>query len=151
MKRTLLSTGNRVAHDGRTVPFFDHALAGSNWIAVDCGAAFEDAAGIVSRERPDLLVIVDAATMDTEPGTFCRPPIDANDRLPASTHGLPPAVCSREHRVRRRRNHPHRYRAGGLITRQGMIFGGRRGGLRAERTRWPESDLDEIPKDEFRL
>ena len=89
MKRTLLSTGNRVAHDGRTVPFFDHALAGSNWIAVDCGAAFEDAAGIVSRERPDLLVIVDAATMGTEPGTFCRPPIDANDRLPASTHGLP--------------------------------------------------------------
>ena len=89
MKRTLLGVGNRSAYDDRTVPVCDHALAGSNWIAVDLGIAFENAAGIVFRERPDLLVIIDTATMGTEPGTFCRPPIDANDRLPAYTHGLP--------------------------------------------------------------
>jgi len=49
----------------------------------------ENATGIVAREQPDLLVVVDAATMDEKPGTFCRLPIEAQDRMLASTHGLP--------------------------------------------------------------
>ena len=85
----LLGVGNRLSHDDGVGPVVAQALADSDWIATDCGTALENTSGIVSRERPDLLVIVDAAFMGMEPGTFCRLPIGANDRMLASTHGLP--------------------------------------------------------------
>ncbi|MCK5247165.1 hypothetical protein KAR02_09715 [Candidatus Bipolaricaulota bacterium] len=51
----------------------------------------ESATDIVFRVQPDLLVIVDAARMGTEPGSFRRLPIGTNDRVPASTYGLFPS------------------------------------------------------------
>jgi len=88
-KRMLLGVGNRLSHDDGVGPYVAQALAPSDWIAIDCGIALENASGIVSREKPDLLVIVDAAMMNEEPGTFLRLPIQANDRMLVSTHGLP--------------------------------------------------------------
>ncbi|TFH11830.1 MAG: hydrogenase 3 maturation endopeptidase HyCI [Candidatus Atribacteria bacterium] len=89
MKRMLLGVGNRLSHDDGVGPFVAQSLADSDWIAMDCGTALENASGIVSREKPDLLIIVDAAVMGEEPGTTLRLPIQANDRMLASTHGLP--------------------------------------------------------------
>ncbi len=54
-------------------------LSESSWSAVDCGPLLENAAGIVSRERPDRLVIADAARMGLPPG----------ERVLVSRHGLP--------------------------------------------------------------
>ena len=88
-KRMLLGVGNRLSHDDGVGPTVAQALDHSDWIAIDCGTALENASGIVSREKPDLLVIVDAAMMNEEPGTVLRLPIQANDRMLASTHGLP--------------------------------------------------------------
>ncbi len=64
-------------------------LAGSEWIAVDCGLALENAAGIVRREQPDLLVIVDAACMKLAPGEVRRLSRPATEQMLVSTHGLP--------------------------------------------------------------
>ena len=89
MKRMLLGVGNRLSHDDGVGPVVAQTLADSDWIAIDCGTALENVTGIVSRERPDLLVIVDAAHMNTAPGTFRRLPIGGNDCMLASTHGLP--------------------------------------------------------------
>jgi len=89
MKRMLLGVGNRLSRDDGVGPTVAQALADSDWISIDCGTALENTTGIVSRNRPDLLVIVDAAHMGMEPGTFRRLPIQANDRMLASTHGLP--------------------------------------------------------------
>ncbi len=89
MKCMLLGVGNRLSHDDAAGPTVASALADSDWISIDCGTALENATGIVAREKPDLLVIVDAATMDQSPGTICLLPIAANDRMLASTHGLP--------------------------------------------------------------
>jgi hydrogenase 3 maturation protease len=56
---------------------------------VDCGPALENASGLVVRESPDLLVVVDAARMGLAPGSIRRVPLPARDRMLASTHGLP--------------------------------------------------------------
>ena len=89
MKRMLLGVGNRLSHDDGVGPVVAQALADSDWIAIDCGTSLENATGIVSREHPDLLVIVDAATMGKDPGEVFLLPIAAKDRMLASTHGLP--------------------------------------------------------------
>jgi hydrogenase 3 maturation protease len=89
MKRMLIGVGNRLSHDDGVGPVVAQALADSDWIAIDCGTSLENATGIVSREQPDLLVIVDAATMGKKPGEFFLLPLAAKDRMLASTHGLP--------------------------------------------------------------
>jgi hydrogenase 3 maturation protease len=89
MKRMLLGVGNRLSHDDGAGPAVARALHDSDWMAVDCGTSFENAAGLVARERPDLLVIVDAAHMGSSPGTVLRLAVDAQDSMLASTHGLP--------------------------------------------------------------
>jgi len=89
MKRMLLGVGNRLSRDDGAGPRLAECLAGSDWIAVDCGTSLENAAGIVSRERPDLLVIADAARMGLAPGATRRLPPPAVDRMLVSTHGLP--------------------------------------------------------------
>jgi hydrogenase 3 maturation protease len=89
MKRMLLGVGNRLARDDGAGPMLAERLAGTTWVAVDCGTSLENVAGIVSRERPDLLVLADAARMGLTPGSVRRLPRPASDRMLASTHGLP--------------------------------------------------------------
>ncbi len=90
MKRMLLGVGNRLSHDDGVGPVVATSIDGSSgWIAIDCGTSFENVAGLVLRERPDVLVIVDAAQMGTDPGTVLRLPMGTHDRMLASTHGLP--------------------------------------------------------------
>ena len=90
MKRVLLGVGNRLSHDDAVGPMAAARLAGARgWISVDCGTAFENACGLVARESPDLLVVVDAAHMGLPPGAIRRLPLQARDRMLASTHGLP--------------------------------------------------------------
>jgi len=89
MKRMLLGVGNRLSRDDGAGPILAERLAGSDWTAFDCGTSLENAGGIVSRERPDLLVIADAARMGLAAGEVRRLPRPATDRMLASTHGLP--------------------------------------------------------------
>ncbi len=89
MKRMLLGVGNRLSRDDGAGPILAERLGGTDWVAIDCGTSLENAAGIVSRERPDLLVIADAARMGLPPGTVRRLPPPSVDRMLVSTHGLP--------------------------------------------------------------
>lgn len=89
MKRMLLGVGNRLSRDDGAGPAVARELEGSNWTAIDCGTSIENVSGTVQRERPDVLVVVDAAMMGAAPGTIGRLPIGSHDRMLASTHGLP--------------------------------------------------------------
>lgn len=90
MKRLLLGVGNRLSRDDGAGPKAAERLVGAEgWVAVDCGTSIENASGIVAREEPDLLVVVDSARMGLQAGTIRRLPIEATDRMLASTHGLP--------------------------------------------------------------
>lgn len=90
MRRVLLGVGNRFSADDGVGPMVAERLEGApGWLAIDCGIALENASGIVTRERPGLLVIVDAARMGLVPGSIRRLPTSSPDRMLASTHGLP--------------------------------------------------------------
>jgi hydrogenase 3 maturation protease len=89
MKRMLLGVGNRLSHDDGAGPSLAERLAGSDWAAIDCGTSLENVGGVVARERPDLLVIADAARMGLKPGEVRRLPHRSVDRMLATTHGLP--------------------------------------------------------------
>lgn len=92
MKRMLLGVGNVLSHDDGVGPVVARRLSGSDWVAVDCGTALENAAGLVEQEAPDLLIVVDAARMGTSPGTVCRIPLSLQAQMLGTTHGLPLAV-----------------------------------------------------------
>ena len=91
MKRILLGVGNRLSRDDGAGSVLAERLAGSgsDWTAIDCGTSLENVGGIVARERPDQLVIVDAARMGLPPGEVRRLPRASVDRMLATTHGLP--------------------------------------------------------------
>lgn len=89
MKRMILGVGNRLSRDDGSGPVVVDLLRGSDWIALDCGTALENAVGVVRREDPDLLVVVDAADMGAAPGTVRRLAISCHQRMLATTHGLP--------------------------------------------------------------
>lgn len=89
MRRMLLGVGNRVSRDDGAGPFLAERLAGTDWTAIDCGTSLENVGRIVARERPDLLVIADAARMGLDPGEVRRIPRPSADRMLATTHGLP--------------------------------------------------------------
>jgi hydrogenase 3 maturation protease len=90
MKRLLLGVGNRLSRDDGVGPATAERMDGTEgWIAVDCGTALENASGIVRRECPDLLVVVDAARMGLPAGSIRRLSVAATDRMFVSTHGLP--------------------------------------------------------------
>lgn len=90
MKRILLGVGNRLSGDDGIGPSVARRLQGScDWLAIDCGSAPENVTGLVAREKPDLVVIIDAARMGLEPGSIRRLPLGETDRMLVSTHGLP--------------------------------------------------------------
>jgi len=96
MRRFLLGVGSRLSHDDGVGPEVASLLADSDWLAVDCGMSLENSIGIVVRNRPDLVVVVDAAKMGLPRGSIRRLPVQGSDSLLASTHSLPiPFVLER--------------------------------------------------------
>ncbi len=57
--------------------------------ALDCGTTPENYTGVVRREKPDVLVIVDAAPMGLAPGEIRVIPPERMDLLTLSTHSIP--------------------------------------------------------------
>jgi len=85
----LIGVGNRLLGDDGAGPEVSVRLGESGWLAVDCGPSLENAVGLVTRWRPDLLVVVDAARMGLPAGAVRSLPRPSGERMLASTHGLP--------------------------------------------------------------
>jgi hydrogenase 3 maturation protease len=62
---------------------------GSRFTAVDCGTTPENYTGLIRRERPSTLVIVDAADMGLPPGSVRIIPGSRAGALGLSTHSMP--------------------------------------------------------------
>jgi len=88
--KTLIGVGNPLGRDDGVGVYVAQALAGvSGWRTIPAGLALENALGLVERERPELLVIVDAADMGLPPGSFRRLPLAQADGMLGSSHALP--------------------------------------------------------------
>lgn len=85
----LLGIGNPLLGDDGAGNYIADRFGAPGWIVVDCGTIPENFTGVVRRERPEILILVDAADMTLPPGEFriVRPEDIAAVTL--GTHSLP--------------------------------------------------------------
>jgi len=89
MRRVLVGMGNPLGLDDAVGVHVARDLAPPGWTCLAVGTALENVIGELVRLTPDLLVVVDAAEMDLEPGAFRRLPLPEAETMCGSTHGLP--------------------------------------------------------------
>ena len=93
VKHMLLGMGNRLNRDDAAGSVLAEEFNATGWVVVDGGQMPENYTGVVKRERPGVLVIVDTTGMDLEPGEIRRIPLE---KLSTSslfnTHAAPPSM-----------------------------------------------------------
>ncbi|MBN2067580.1 MAG: hydrogenase maturation protease, partial [Candidatus Diapherotrites archaeon] len=70
VKSVLMGIGNELKGDDGIGNAVAREFQGKGWKPVECETVPENFIAIVKRERPELLVIVDAASMGLAPGQF---------------------------------------------------------------------------------
>lgn len=91
-KKLLLGIGNRLKMDDAAGSILAEKLAAANYLSFDGGISPESYSGVIKREKPDLLIIVDTTLMGLTPGEFRRIPIHKISTDSAmDTHSLSPA------------------------------------------------------------
>ncbi|MDD5503624.1 MAG: hydrogenase maturation peptidase HycI [Candidatus Thermoplasmatota archaeon] len=92
-KFVLMGVGNDMRGDDAAGVEIARALAGTpDWDALDCGTVPEDFTGIVRREKPESIVLADAAEIGLAPGQIRRIPKEKMSVLCLTTHNLPLSV-----------------------------------------------------------
>ena len=85
----LLGVGNELRGDDGIGVFVAKHFYAEGWKAIDCGMLPENYSSVVRKERPELLVIVDATDMGLEPGSIRAIPKEKIGGLALSTHSMP--------------------------------------------------------------
>ena len=85
----LLGVGNSLLSDDGAGIYVAESFKKEGWISYNCGTAPENFTSIVRREKPELLLIVDAARMGLSPGEFRQIPEDKISDVSFGTHQLP--------------------------------------------------------------
>jgi hydrogenase 3 maturation protease len=89
MVNILLGIGNPLRRDDGVGNYVALNFRRQGWISLDCGTVPENFTGIVRREHPSLLVLVDAADMGLSPGEFRVVPGERIRDVSFGTHQLP--------------------------------------------------------------
>lgn len=87
--RILFGIGNVDRGDDGIGPYIAERFVHPEWIAYNVGTAPENFTGLVRRERPSRLVMIDAADMGLPPGSIRRIPRDLIQDVGFGTHMLP--------------------------------------------------------------
>lgn len=88
MKKILLGLGNPLGRDDGVGFYVASTFRAPGWLAIPA-TTLENVWGIIEREKPEKLVIVDAAEMGLPPGSIRRLPLKEGAEMIGSTHGLP--------------------------------------------------------------
>lgn len=96
-KILIIGVGNRMRGDDAVGPLAIDQLQKStaipsNWLLIDGGEVPENALGLVEKEKPDRILLIDACDWGAEPGAVRFFSVAELEKLPIrmlSTHGLP--------------------------------------------------------------
>jgi hydrogenase 3 maturation protease len=91
-KKILMGIGSEIRGDdaiGTSIARGLEAMKKDPWLALPCETVPENFAGIVEREKPALLVLVDAANMNLKAGEFRLLPKKKLNSVVFGTHGMP--------------------------------------------------------------
>lgn len=89
MVNLLLGIGNSLRRDDGVGNYIASRFRKTNWKVFDCGTAPENFSGMVRREHPEILIIVDAADMGLAPGECAIIPKEKIRDVGLGTHQLP--------------------------------------------------------------
>lgn len=89
MVRMLFGIGNSLRGDDGAGNYIADRFRAPGWIVLDCGTIPENFSGVVRREHPELVVLVDAADMGIAPGEFRMIRHNDIEAVTFGTHALP--------------------------------------------------------------
>ncbi|MDP2973757.1 MAG: hydrogenase maturation protease [Candidatus Diapherotrites archaeon] len=89
MKFILMGIGNELKGDDGIGNVIAREFKHSEWLSLACETVPENFAAVVKRERPELLVIVDAAEMGLPAGEFRLLPKQKLNSVAFGTHAMP--------------------------------------------------------------
>jgi hydrogenase 3 maturation protease len=87
--RMLFGIGNPLLGDDGVGNYIADRFRAPGWIVVDCGTIPENFTGVVRREQPEILILVDAADMALSPGEFRVVQPEDIAAVTFGTHSLP--------------------------------------------------------------
>jgi hydrogenase 3 maturation protease len=82
----LMGIGNTLRADDGAGPYLARTFHREGWISIDCSTMPENFAPVLRRERPSMVILVDAADMALAPGEFRRVPQDRIADVSIGTH-----------------------------------------------------------------
>lgn len=89
MKFILMGVGNELKGDDGIGNAIAREFRHSGWLSLACETVPENFAAVVKKERPELLVIVDAAELGLPAGEFRLLPKDKLNSVSFGTHAMP--------------------------------------------------------------
>ncbi len=88
-KKLLMGVGNDIRGDDAVGELVVRELKDEDWDTVDCGSVPENHIVMIEEGKYDLVVIVDAADMELEPGEIRKVPREYLGVFTMSTHAMP--------------------------------------------------------------
>jgi hydrogenase 3 maturation protease len=69
-KNILMGIGNTLRGDDGIGSIIARSFKDRDWLSMDCGVVPENFTSIIKKNRPDLVVLIDAVEMDLKSGEF---------------------------------------------------------------------------------
>jgi len=85
----LMGIGNVVRGDDGIGCCIAKNLEGKNWLSLDCGTAPENFTSVIRKNKPGILVIVEATDMGIDAGGFRIVSEEKIENIGISTHNIP--------------------------------------------------------------
>ena len=84
-----MGVGNTLKGDDGIGCWIAKIFKEKNWLSLDCGTAPENFTSVIRKNKPEILVIVDAADMDINEGGLRVVPEEKIENIGISTHNMP--------------------------------------------------------------
>ncbi len=89
VKNVLMGIGNEMKGDDGIGNFIARKFSAPRWESIPCETVPENFTSVIKKEKPELLVIVDATEMGLDPGEIKRIPKEKLNSEMVGTHGMP--------------------------------------------------------------